>query len=85
MRGVGFINDDKDMQVCISLKKATVDGRLICFYHATSRFVDHDMIKAWIKKWAPASAYDESGCLNHADSMNFHNVLRYVEQNKEPA
>lgn len=56
--------------VFISLRWFKVDDVLICFYDATSRVVDHDMVKQWLKAIFP---HIKPGATN--DTMNVHNTL----------
>lgn len=64
------------MPICISLMKATVDGNLLLFWHATSQIVDHRAIEAWLEASLPDSARWPDGRLNRTDAMNFHNIFR---------
>ena len=68
---VGFVGDDP---VYVSLSTATVNGGKVLFYEATSKVVDHDLVRAWLEKHLPATARVD-GQLNHSDATNWHNVL----------
>ncbi len=61
-----------DMPVAVSVFWATVDGKLVLFYEATSRVVDHEMVDEWIKKNTPTAVI-------RTNAMNFHNVLGAIE------
>lgn len=65
-----------DMPVCISLMKATVDGKLLLFWHPTSQVVDHRIIDDWMEKNIPQSARRSGGSIHRTDPMNFHNIFR---------
>lgn len=69
---VGFI---AEFPVCISLRTAHLGPHKILFYHATSRLVDHDMIRDWLKLALPKSAIRDDGYINHSDATNFTNVI----------
>lgn len=62
--------------VCISLLTAIIQDRIFLFYHATSRVVDHDMVRAWLQENLPVSAFNNRGDLNHSDATNFWNLVR---------
>lgn len=61
--------------VCISLLFAHVDGHKLLFIHDTSAVVDHDLIRAWLDKNAPKTAFRDDGRLNMTDATNFGNVF----------
>jgi hypothetical protein len=68
-----------DRQVCVELTYATVDGKKIIFYNACSQVVDHQMVRDWLNKVMPPSAFEDGDPrkrLNHSDATNFINVLR---------
>jgi hypothetical protein len=63
-----------DRPICISLLTTTINGGKILFYHATSSLVDHDMIREWLEKSLPVTAFrdrDPRKGLNHTDSTNW--------------
>lgn len=64
-----------DMPVCVSLLCQTVRGHKLLFYHATSRVVDHQMIRDWLDRVMPATARRPDGSINKTDAMNFHNIF----------
>jgi hypothetical protein len=49
--------------ICVSWSFAVVGGAVLCFYEATSRVVDHDVVRAWA----------DSICTTHTNATNFHN------------
>lgn len=65
-----------EMPVCISLLKVRVGGQLLLMMHPTSRVVDHEMVREWMRKTLPRSAFWPDGHVNCVDAMNFHNVFR---------
>ncbi|APH74143.1 DUF2786 domain-containing protein [Aquibium oceanicum] len=71
-RTIGHI-DDKPVHV--SLRRAFISGRRIVFIDATSQVVDHEMVREWLKRVMPATAFESSGRLNMVDANNFHNVV----------
>lgn len=70
---VGHIDEHP---VCISLLTVFIQNRKFLFYHATSRFVDHDMIRTWLVANLPSCALKSPGYLNHSDAMNFWNLVK---------
>lgn len=64
-------------EVWMSLSTAEVGGAKLLFYYASSTFVDHDLVRAWIDQSMPLTARDgiEGGRVNHTDAMNFHNIF----------
>jgi hypothetical protein len=58
----------KDRPVAVSVSFALVNGALVGFYEATSRFVDHDMVKSWMAKNFPAAR-------SWSNAQNFHNTV----------
>ena len=63
---VGFVNDDQDMPIFISINTGIYKGVKFLAWEATSRFVDYDVIKAYFKLHFPDA--------NHTNTMNIHNV-----------
>jgi hypothetical protein len=63
--------------IYISLLTPTIGGHKMLFYYATSTFVDHDMVRAWLDTNMPASARRSDGRINHTDATNFHNIFGY--------
>lgn len=75
---VGYIGKNKKMPVCISVLTAEVNGYKLLFYHATSRYVDHDMIRKWLDDNMPVTAFEDNDPrtrLNHTDANNFANIV----------
>ena len=64
-----------DRPVCLSLRKAVVDGHLLLFVDPTSQVVDHRLIDGWLSTNLPTSAHRATGSLNRTNAMNFHNVF----------
>lgn len=63
---VGFVKDDQDMPIFISVRFAKYKGVEILTWEATSQYVDHAVIQEWFKVHFPSA--------NHSDTMNIHNV-----------
>lgn len=72
-----LVTEDGTKPVAISILCDVVDGRKLLFYYAMSRFVDHDLPRAWLEQHLPDSAFEGEGRgrLNHVDAMNFCNVF----------
>jgi hypothetical protein len=70
---IGFINDDPNKPVVLNFFFAKIFGKRICFYEATSRFVDHTMIEEWIEKNYPITWRGTSRAMT--DAMNFHHAV----------
>lgn len=51
------------LPVCVMWRFAVVGGAVLCFYEATSRAVDHQMVREWA----------DGICRQHVDAHNFHN------------
>lgn len=68
---VGNINGDEDKPVCVSFGYNIIYGELVCFYNATSRYVDHTMVEEWIQdKWPKKYGGNRRAM---TDANNFHN------------
>lgn len=65
---VGYI---EGRPICISISRATVNGKDIAFFHATSQAVDWIQIGTWLKKNCPKSI-EGNGYFNYVDAGNFH-------------
>ena len=63
---IGYINDDKEMPVWISIQLAQYKGVSLLRWEATSRFVDYTAIIDWFDLHIP-NVY-------HTNTMNIHNV-----------
>lgn len=73
---IGTVGGDENKPVCVSFNFDTLNGKLICFYDATSRFVDTKMIEDYIKSFN--KKYDNGTRWALIDAMNFHHVYHYV-------
>jgi hypothetical protein len=78
MHTVGEVGD---MPVCVSLNCNHIRGHKILFVEATSRVVDHKMIRDWIEAVAPKTAYDKHGRLNISDENNWPNAIPHEPAN----
>ena len=61
--------------VHVSVSFARVEGALVAFYEATSRVVDHDMVKTWLIDSFPSA-------LSWSNAQNFHNTVLDIERRK---
>jgi hypothetical protein len=62
--------------ICVELLWTKVNGHKILFYADTSMTVDHEMVKGWLEKNLPRSAFKESSPYpNCTDAMNFSNIF----------
>lgn len=80
---IGYIRDDISMPVSVSFALTSFDDRLVVFYEATSRYVDHTMIEEWIKENYPVKTHDDRVAIT--DASNFHNVwheIQWINKNK---
>jgi hypothetical protein len=79
--GFGFmhtVGEVADMPVCVSLTCNYIRGHKILFVEATSRVVDHQMVREWIEQVAPDSAFedgDRGKRLNISDANNWPNAI----------
>ena len=67
-----------DRPVHISLRTAEIDGKKILFWEATSQVVDHEMIRKWLQKNLPITAFREGDPrqgVNQTDATNFHIIV----------
>ncbi len=71
---VGSIDGHDCNDVCIALLKQQVNGKMICFWEATSVVVHHDMIKEWFKDNAPW-LFPDGEPSKSTDAMNFHHAI----------
>lgn len=75
METVGEIGD---MPVCVALSYVTIDGHKILFVDPTSRVVDYEMIRQWMEKVLPVTAFEDNDPrkrLNTTDPTNFCNLF----------
>lgn len=51
---IGYIDEkNRKKSVCVSFHFSCLHGQWVCFFEATSRFVDHNMVHAFINKHFP--------------------------------
>lgn len=74
---IGHINDDHTKPVTVCFFFAKIFGKRICFYEATSRYVDHTMIEEWIEKNYPIAWNGTSRAMTNA--MNFHHAIHHCK------
>ena len=78
---IGNISNHKNKPVCVEFFFSELFGQQICLYSPTSRFVDYDMIKNWLKNYF---FNNDGNKLLMTDSMNFHNVIhKCIELNNK--
>lgn len=80
MQCVGKINDD-DMPVWVSFMFAKINNVRVCFYNATSRFVDHQMVEKFIEENYPVK-YDKGSRIAMTNATNFHHAVNATEKNE---
>lgn len=68
---IGLIDEDTDKPVFVSFSFATIADKYICFYNATSRYVDHSMVENWLKTNFPIK-HDNDSRWSYTDAQNFH-------------
>ena len=69
---VGVIGKhQKDRVVWVAFTYALIEGQLVGFYEATSRYVDHDMVEKFVKKSHPKAK-------TVTDATNFHLVAHEI-------
>lgn len=79
---VGYIKDDKNFPVMLSFSFAKINHITVCFYEATSRYVDYTMIEDYIREHFPRK-YDNDTRSAMTDANNFHNCLHYCIEEGE--
>jgi hypothetical protein len=71
---IGFIKDDTSMPVTVSFSFIEIHGKRVCFYEATSIYVDHNMVQEYIKSHYPVK-WDNNMRTAMTDAMNFHHAI----------
>ncbi len=74
---IGYIDKKKKKPVCVSFSFAELFEQRVCFYCATSRYVDHSMVRDWIIKNYPIK-YDTTRTAM-TDAMNFHHAIHHCQ------
>jgi hypothetical protein len=74
LREIGYIGKTKKRAVCVQFNFAMIHGKRVCFYNATSRFVDHDMVEEYIQENWPVK-YDNGSRKAMCDADGFHNCI----------
>lgn len=64
--------------VSLTMFTNQIDGYKILFIQVTGQVADRVMIRQWLAKILPSSAFYR-GRPNHVDAINFHNVFRSVQ------
>lgn len=72
---VGLVNK---LPVCVSILINEIEGMPVVFWEATSRMVDHDLIKDWFKEKMPQLFPEQNAHLS-CDAQNFHCCVHYLQ------
>lgn len=76
---LGYLDEENnDKSVYVSFRFAIINGKKVCFYNATSRFVDHEMINKWLITRFQLT-HDGYTRWNHSDATNFHNCIQSLD------
>ena len=78
---IGHINKKKTKPVFVSFFFVEINGKRVCFYECTSRFVDHTMVENYILERYPVK-YDGGTRRAMTDAMNFHNCVNAIIRNE---
>jgi hypothetical protein len=76
---IGFLNGDRDKPVVVSFFFNSLFGQRVCFYEATSRYVDHTMVEDYIKA-IYQKKYDNDTRNAMTDAMNFHHAVHHCKE-----
>lgn len=68
---VGSMRNDESMPVCLSCMFVKLNGRVVCFYECTSRYVDWDIVNKWFDDNLPNA--------KRTNAMNFHSCINYIK------
>jgi len=69
--------------VCVCLSFNLIRGKLICFYEATSQYVDHQMVEQWLRKNVVKDKKCDGGRDIMCDSNNTHMMLHAIEDSQK--
>lgn len=75
---IGFIDDDLNKPIMISLSFVTINNKNVCFYRTVSRYNDVNMVMCFINKFASKTVLYEK---NFADATNFHICYNFCKNN----
>lgn len=68
-----------EFPVCVTMLWARIEGQLVMFWEPTSKFVDHDMIEAYLNKiMDPWPTYDRGHRRASTNAMNFAHAIDAV-------
>lgn len=59
--------------VCVSCFWNKINGIMVCFWEATSRVVDYEMVKKWVLGRCRPTCQS-------TNAMNFHNAIIYIDE-----
>lgn len=69
--------------VCVCLSFNLIRGKLICFYEATSQYVDYQMVEQWLKKNVIKDKEWGGGREIMCDSNNTHMILHAIQDSQK--
>lgn len=61
----------KERSICVSLRWALLEGRLVCFWYPTSSAIDYEIIEVWLQ-----THFQNVFAVN---SENFHNLINQLK------
>jgi hypothetical protein len=65
--------------VCVSFTWATLNGKRVLFYNATSEVVDHKLVGEWLQAHCNPK-WDNGQRRAHCDAQNFHHCLHALHE-----
>jgi len=78
-RCVGFIGHGKSKPVMVTFSWYLIGTKYVCFYNASSRFVDWTMIEEYLDKNFPIK-YDNESRIARTDASNFVNCYHWCQE-----
>lgn len=80
MRQIGFIDKKCTKGVSVQFSFVMIDGIRLCFYNASSRYVDWNMVEEYIKLiWKTRNKTEPT----MVDASNFHNAVGAIRRINE--
>lgn len=74
MRTVGYIGEHP---VVVAAYFARIEGKLVAFYHPTSRMVDHELVEKWVDETFPIIK-KVGRRESHSNTSNWHHCLHAI-------
>jgi hypothetical protein len=71
--------------VCVEVQFARIAGHVVAFYDATSRVVDHDMVKKWLEETFKVPKWDSGTRVAQTNASNFHSCVHALEEQNKKA